>query len=275
MLALNLLAPFITLIQAIVVVIFAVVHNYGWTMIVLALVVRACFWPLNAMQFRSMLKMQQLQPRIAALKKKHKGDTEKLNAETMALYKETGANPLAGCLPILLQLPILYSLYAAIRDDSAAFAAQGWLWIGSGLSKAYPHVLARNLSEPDYALLLLYMISMYFASRMQMPAADAAMARQQKVMAFISPLMIGFFGYKYAWPSALIIYWLAYNVFTVTQQVYLIRKYQRPVLAAAAQASAGEPALKKAVGGNSSAPASGPSPARPGPRSGRKGKSRT
>jgi YidC/Oxa1 family membrane protein insertase len=88
--------------------------------------------------------------------------------------------------------------------------------------------LAANLSMPDYVLLGLYVVSMYFSVRFTSPPSpDPAQAQQQKIMAFVSPAMIGYLGYRYHWPSALILYWLSYNLFTMAQQFYLIEKYHR------------------------------------------------
>jgi len=234
----NVLQPIVNALHGVLGAIYGVVHNYGWTLIILALIVKGFFWPLNTMQYRSMLKTQQLQPRIKALQQKHKNDKEKLNAETMALYKETGANPLAGCLPLLLQMPILFSLYAAINGDRALFSSQKWLWIGSPIALSSPHhILAANLAMPDYALLVFYIISMYFSVRFTSPALDEQQAQQQRIMSFISPAMVGYMGFKFAWPSALIIYWLSFNVFTMAQQLYLMRRYPRTAAAAGSGAS--------------------------------------
>ncbi len=211
LLAYNVLQPVVDALHTILSAIYGVVGNYGWTLIILALIVKGLFWPLNSMQYKSMLKTQQLMPRINALKQKYKNDKEKLNMETMALYKETGANPAASCLPLLLQMPILFSLYAAINGDRALFASQKWLWIGSPLAASSHRVLAANLAMPDYALLVLYIISMYFQVRFSSPAVDEQQAQQQRIMSFLSPAMIGYMGFRFAWPSALIIYWLSYQ----------------------------------------------------------------
>ena len=237
LLAFNPIDPIVQLLHVALTGIFNVVHNYGWSLIILALCVKLLFWPLNTMQFKAMLKTQQIAPKLKALQARYKNDKEKLNAETMALYKETGANPLAGCAPILLQMPILISLYWAVISDKGLFASQNWLWIGSPLALATPviqaadkthpayHLLGGNLSLPDYVLLALYVVSMYFSVRFTSPAVDPQQAQQQKIMAFISPAMVGYLGFRYAWPSALIIYWLSFNIFTMAQQLYLIRKY--------------------------------------------------
>jgi YidC/Oxa1 family membrane protein insertase len=225
-LAYNPIQPIVDLLHAVLTAIYGVVHNYGWSLILLASIVKLAFWPLNTMQFKAMLKTQQIAPKLKALQARYKNDREKLNTETMALYKETGANPLAGCAPILLQMPILISLYWAVISDKAMFASQSWLWIGSAFAIGSPfHILAANLATPDYVLLACYVVSMYFSVRFTSPATDPQQAQQQKIMAFVSPAMVGFLGVKYAWPSALIIYWLSFNVFTMAQQFYLIRKY--------------------------------------------------
>lgn len=244
LLAFNPIDPIVNALHAVLQFIFGLVHNYGWSLIILAGLVKLAFWPLNTMQFKAMLKTQQIAPKLKALQAKYKNDKEKLNAETMALYKETGANPLAGCAPLLLQMPILISLYWAVISDKDRFASQSWLWIGSALAKATPvfqsavlppakdahpdyHLLAANLAVPDLFLLSAYVISMYFSVRFTSPAVDPAQAQQQKIMAFISPAMVGYLGFRYAWPSALIIYWLSFNVFTMAQQLYLINKYHK------------------------------------------------
>ncbi|GAC1304277.1 MAG: hypothetical protein NVS2B3_04720 [Vulcanimicrobiaceae bacterium] len=269
--AFNPIDPIVNALHAVLQAIFGVVHNYGWSLIILAGAVKLAFWPLNTMQFKAMLKTQQIAPKLKALQAKYKGDKERLNTETMALYKETGANPLAGCAPILLQMPILISLYWAVISDKERFVTQSWLWIGSAFAAATPvfqgaatgkdghpafHILAANLAVPDLLLLTAYVISMYFSVRFTSPAVDPAQAQQQKIMAFISPAMVGYLGFRYAWPSALIIYWLSFNVFTMAQQLYLIDKYHRnpsavgphpEALATADAARSGTPEQARAV----------------------------
>jgi YidC/Oxa1 family membrane protein insertase len=259
----NPIQPIVNLLHFVLQSIYGVVRNYGWSLIILAGIVKLAFWPLNTMQFKAMLNTQKIAPKLKALQQRYKNDREKLNAETMALYKETGANPLAGCAPILLQMPILISLYWAVISDKALFASQSWLWIGSPVAALSPyHILAANLAMPDYVLLVAYIVSMYFSVRFTSPAVDPQQAQQQKIMAFLSPAMVGYLGFKYAWPSALIIYWLSFNVFTMAQQLYLIRKYHSNPSAAGSHAepvAAGSPIL--ATG----AAASGSSTALPAP----------
>jgi YidC/Oxa1 family membrane protein insertase len=224
----NPFQPIVVFLHLVLTELHGVLHNYGWSLVALAAIVKIVFWPLNTMQFKSMLKMQSLAPRVKTLQARYKNDREKLNAETMKLYKESGTNPAAGCLPLLLQMPILLSLYWAVISDQKMFATSTWLWITKPLCSAVPNnLLACNLSEPDYLLLALYVVSMYFSIRFTSPAMDPQQAQQQRVMAFLSPAMIGFFGYRYHWPSALLIYWLSFNVFTMAQQFFLINRYHR------------------------------------------------
>ena len=163
-------------------------------------------------------------------------------------------------------MPILISLYWAVISDKAMFASQSWLWIGSSFAVNSPfHMLGANLAAPDYLLLACYIVSMYFSVRFTSPAVDPQQAQQQKIMAFVSPAMVGFFGIKYAWPSALIIYWLSFNVFTMAQQLYLIRKYHanpasigpHPEAEAALPAAAPAPAKNGLAAANSAPPAGG------------------
>jgi YidC/Oxa1 family membrane protein insertase len=205
-----------------------VVHNYGWSLIVMAVAIKLAFWYLNATSYKSMGKMQQIQPKIKALQKKYPGkdaDTvQKLNAEMMALYKQEGVNPLAGCIPSLIPLPFIIAVYYAIQQESAKFADATWLWIGSPLSQSLSHVMATSLAKPDYILLVFYIVSMYFSVRYATPATSPEQEQQQKIMAFVSPAMIGYFGFQYHWPSGLLIYWIAFNLLTMAQQFYFMRQ---------------------------------------------------
>jgi YidC/Oxa1 family membrane protein insertase len=207
-----------------------VIPNYGWALIALALIVRLVMWPLSEIQFRSMAEMQKVQPLVKQLQAKHKNDPQAQNAAMMALYKEHKVNPLAGCVPMLVQFPILIGLYWAIQGQitqpHSVFGQEHWLWIGSGLSTAFPNVFAQSLAVPDIFLLVLYVISMYFTVRYgSPPSTDPQQAQTQKIMAFVSPAMIAYFGFQYKWASALYIYWLATNIFTVAQQFWMFRRY--------------------------------------------------
>ena len=239
-LATSWIDPIVNAVVAIVNAIDSVVHNRGWSLVIFALGLKMLFWPLNAKQFTSMIKMQQLAPQLKKLQEKYgKSDPQKYQQETMELYKRNGANPLAGCWPMLLQMPVLFSVYWAVIEQKKLYADQHWLWIGSPFTQHLPvlpvwkaPLLASSLALPDLALLVLYAISMYLIARYgSMPSTDPQQAKTQRLMAWISPLMLGYMGFRYQWPSAMVVYWFSYNAFTMGQQFYLLAKHHQPLSA--------------------------------------------
>lgn len=209
--------------------------GYGWALVAFAALVRIVFWGLNTKQFKSTIEMQAIAPKLKAVQQQYKGDPQKVQQETMALYKEHKINPMASCLPLLVQMPILFSVFYAVKNNLSAYQNQHWLWINPAASAVSPHlrgspVFGLSLAHTDVLLLVLYVASMYFSVRYSsMPATDPAQAQTQKMMAIISPAMIAYLGFQYKWPSALILYWLSFNVFTMAQQLYLLRKYHKPL----------------------------------------------
>jgi YidC/Oxa1 family membrane protein insertase len=229
--------------------IHSVVPSYGLDMILLALVVRLALFPLAQQQFKSMAEMQKVQPLLKALQAKHKGAPQELQAATMALYKEHGVNPLAGCFPMLIQLPLLLGLFYAINSQLDKFKTEHFLWIGSPLSDHFPQIFATSLAVLDMPLFVLYIVSMYISVRYgSPPSSDPQQAQTQKIMAIVSPAMIAFFGFKYHWASALLIYWLMLNVLTMAQQFFMYRKYG---LVGGPKPAIMEPLPVKAVGKSS------------------------
>jgi YidC/Oxa1 family membrane protein insertase len=248
-LAVSWLQPIVDFLSWVVLTIDKPIHNLGWSLVILAALIRLLFWPLNTMQFKAFLSMQKIAPQIKKLQDRYKDDRQRLQAETMALYKENHVNPFAGCWPMLFQYPVIISVYYVVMNHKALFDNQNWAWIGSAITHtasasvaACQHVsissgcifgrpiLAPSLANPDFILILLYALSMYLSVRyVSMPATDPQQAQTQRMMAFISPVMLGFFGLKYGWPSAMVLYWFAYNVFTMAQQLYLLRRYHQPL----------------------------------------------
>jgi YidC/Oxa1 family membrane protein insertase len=233
------------------------VGNLGWSLIILAALIRLVFWPLNTAQFKAFLSMQKVAPQLKRLQERYKDDKQKLQAETMALYREHKVNPLAGCWPMLVQYPVIISVYWVVLNHRADFEKQSWLWVGSAFSRLHATlvpvqaagahaaavtnhcvgwcifnspVFGVSLASPDLILIVLYALSMYLSVRyVSMPATDPQQAQTQRMMAFISPVMLGFFGLKYGWPSAMVLYWFAYNIFTMGQQFYMLRRYHQPL----------------------------------------------
>jgi YidC/Oxa1 family membrane protein insertase len=236
LLAASWLDPIVGVIATIVGAINTVTHSLGWSLVILAALLKLLFWPLNTKQFKTMLAMQKIAPKLKVLQERYaKKDPQRYQQETMALYKQSGANPAAGCWPLLLQYPVIISVYYAVMNHKDMYSHEGWTWIGSRMAETSPmlfgvHVLGSSLASPDLVLLVLYMISMYFFSRYgTVPSTDPQQAATQKMMAIISPVMLGFLGVKYQWPSAMVLYWFSFNVFTMLQQFYLLRRYHAPL----------------------------------------------
>jgi YidC/Oxa1 family membrane protein insertase len=135
-LAFNPIEPITAAMTSVLNAIHMVVPSYGWDMVLLAIVVRLALFPLAQQQFKSMAEMQKVQPLLKAIQAKHKGNPQELQAATMALYKEHGVNPLAGCFPMLIQLPLLLGLFYAINSQLDKYATGKFLWIGSSLADA-------------------------------------------------------------------------------------------------------------------------------------------
>lgn len=231
-LATSWLDPIVNAIALVVNWINIPVHNLGWSLIIFAFLFRLAFWPLNTAQFKSMIAMNKVGPKLKILKEKYKDDAQRMQKEQMELFKREGANPLAGCWPILVQYPIIIGVLYAVLNNRKLYESQHWGWIGSALSQHYPAILATSLAKPDVVLLVVYAASLYVSMRYTtMPPTDPAQAQQMKIMQIISPLMLGFFGFKYQWPSAMVLYWLAVNVFTMAQQLFLLRQFHQPLSA--------------------------------------------
>jgi YidC/Oxa1 family membrane protein insertase len=237
LLAASWIDPIVNALYAVVQTIDKPIGNYGWSMVILAALIRLVFWPLNTAQFKGIMKMQKVAPLIKRLQERYKDDKQKLQQETMALYREHNVNPLAGCWPMLVQYPVIIAVYWVVIQHRAVFENQSWLWIGSPISQATANIklfgvplLAASLAHADLLLVLLYALSMYLSVRyVSVPATDPQQAQMQRNMALISPIMLGFFGWRYQWPSAMVLYWLWYNVLTMAQQLYLLRRYHQPL----------------------------------------------
>lgn len=243
-LATSWLDPFTHLVALIIGSIDSVVHNRGWALVIFALILKLVTWPLNTKQFKAMINMQRLAPQLKRLQEKYaKSDPQRYQKETMELYKKYGANPLAGCWPMLIQWPFIAAVYYAVTlpEYRHFYEGQHWLWIGSWMSQHMPAlhfltwnapILATSLTAPDLLLLIGYMISMYLFSRYAtMPSTDPQQAQTQKMMAIFSPLMLGYMGFQFKWPAAMVLYWFSYNVFTMAQQFYLLKRYHQPLSA--------------------------------------------
>ena len=181
------------------------IPNYGLAIIFLSLGIKAVFWPLTHKSQKSMKEMQKIQPKIAELKEKYKDNKEELNRKTMEFYKTNKVNPLGGCLPILIQIPVFFALYRVLLNSielrHASFIS---FWINDLAAK-----------DPTYVSPLLMGASMFLQQKMTPTVGDPAQAKIMLVM----PIMFTFMFLSF--PSGLVIYWLISNVLSIVQQYYI------------------------------------------------------
>ncbi len=183
---------------------FAITGNYGWAIILLTLIIRIPFLPLVSKSQRSMKKMQMVQPKVKDIRDKYKKNPEKMNSEVMALYKKYKVNPLGGCLPLLLQLPVFFALYKVLLAAIELRSAPWIFWITD-----------LSMKDPYYVLPLVMGASMFFQMKMTPTAGDP---KQQKIM----QLMPVIFTVMFLWfPSGLVLYWLINNMLAITQQYFI------------------------------------------------------
>jgi YidC/Oxa1 family membrane protein insertase len=188
---------------------YGVTLNYGVAIIIITIIIKLFFYPLTVKSFKSMQAMQHLQPQMKRLQDIYKNDRQKLNEEMMKLYRDQKVNPLGGCLPMVVQIPVFISLYqvlyASIELRHAGFI--GWI---------------KDLSAPDYPLALVMGASMVIQQWMTPTTGDP---RQAKMMLFM-PIIFTFMFLNF--PAGLVLYWLVNNILTIVQQYVMLRKH-RPV----------------------------------------------
>lgn len=205
---------------------YKITHNYGLAIICLTLAIFVMFYPLTLKSLKSMKQMQEMQPKVDKLRQEFKSNPQKLNKEIMELYRRHKVNPMGGCLPMLLQMPIFISLYQTLVR-SIELKGANFLWI-------------KDLSAPDRAfrlpitlpilgnfiniLPLLMMAAMFFQQRLSTPRSKVAestgssnhLQQQQKMMGTVMPLMFGMIFYNL--PSGLVLYWLSNTVLMIANQ---------------------------------------------------------
>jgi YidC/Oxa1 family membrane protein insertase len=211
-------------------------HNYGWSIVVLTIIINFALLPLKFSSMKSMKKMQQLQPQIQAINARYKNvglrdpKKQQQNQEIMELYKQHGVNPMGGCLPLIIQIPFFFAFYKVLSVATEMRGAH-WLWV-SDLSR--PEML------PIHVLPIVMTVAQFVQQKMTPnPSADP---NQQKMM-LLMPLIFGFMFYNVS--SGLVLYWLTSNLVGIGQQWFINRSM--PVTAPAAQA---EPAASGKKGGS-------------------------
>lgn len=213
--------------------------SYALAIIILGLIVRLILLPLTIMQMKSMLGMTEIQPELQRLQKQYANNREKLSEEMMKLYQEYNVKPAAGCLPILIQLPILYILFWAIRDYNFADSAHAnFFWISS-----------LNNTDPTYILPIVLGIIMFIQQKIAMSINPQAMDPSNpmnmtmKMMLYVMPLIMAFSATQM--PSGLVIYWLTTSGFMVFQQLYMNRVRKKELAKRAEERAAREAERQK------------------------------
>ncbi len=199
---------------------YGYLHNYGWAIILLTILVKIVFWPLTHKSYKSMKDMQKLQPKMAKIREKHKDNKEQMNQEMMALYKTYKVNPMGGCLPMVIQIPVFFALYSLLGYAIELRHAPFLLWI---TDLAAPDRLPIGVPIPYVGegipvLTLLMGVSMFIQQKMTPTTGDPT---QAKIMLFL-PVVFTFMFINFA--AGLVLYWLVNNVLSIGQQYY-INKY--------------------------------------------------
>jgi len=210
---------------------YRLIPNYGVAIILVTILLKVLLFPLTRKSYESTARMQTLQPKMNELREKYKNNTQKLNQEMAAMYKKEGVSPLGGCLPMLLQFPILIAFYSLLNTHFALRGAvfiPGWINDLSAPEAVFTFNPVKVLSfefGAIRALPFVMLVTTFLSSKlMQSPSTDAS-GRNMKMMTYMMPIM--FFFILYNMPSGLLLYWTMQNIFTVAQQWYINHRRQR------------------------------------------------
>ncbi|MBU6958215.1 membrane protein insertase YidC [Pseudomonas sp. CVAP len=197
--------------------IHAIVGNWGWSIIFLTMLIKGIFFPLSAASYKSMARMRAVAPKLAALKEQHGDDRQKMSQSMMELYKKEKINPLGGCLPILVQMPVFLSLYWVLLESVEMRQAPFMLWITD-----------LSIKDPFFILPIIMGATMFIQQQLNPTPPDPMQAKVMKLM----PIIFTFF---FLWfPAGLVLYWVVNNCLSITQQWYITRKIEAATKKAAA-----------------------------------------
>lgn len=206
---------------------YAIVHSWGFSIILLAIFLNIILFPLTMKSFKSMQKMQELHPQMEKLKQQHKDNPQKMNKEVMELYKKYGVNPFSGCLPMLGQMPVFFALYQALMK-SIELRNTRFLWI-KDLSS--PEAVKIPISLPLIGnsiniLPLIMVVTMVIQQKISTKTMGSAVTNEQKeqqrLMLILMPIMFGFI--FYSMPSGLVLYWVVYTTLSIVEQSVFLKK---------------------------------------------------
>ncbi|MCP3952213.1 MAG: membrane protein insertase YidC [Desulfobacterales bacterium] len=204
--------------------IYSVVPNYGLAIILITIIIKIILWPLGSKSYKSMSEMKRVQPLIAEIREKYKDDKKKQNEEIMGLYRTYKINPMGGCLPMVVQIPVFFALYRmlyeAIELRHAPFI--GWINDLSAPDRLFNFGFSVPFMEPPYGIPVLTLImgaTMFLQQKMSPPMGDATQAKMMMLM----PIVFTFIFINFS--SGLVLYWLVNNVLSISQQYYIQKKF--------------------------------------------------
>jgi len=185
------------------------VGNWGWSIILLTLCIKLIFYKLSEYSYRSMAEMRKLGPKLKALQDQYKDNAQAKNQAMMKMYKKEKINPLGGCLPVVVQIPVFISLYWVLLESVELRQADYMLWLN-------------NLSAPDpyYVLPLVMGITMFIQQKLNPAPTDPIQAKVMMMLPVIFTVFFAFF------PSGLVLYWVTNNILSITQQYYITRQIE-------------------------------------------------
>jgi len=199
------------------------IPNYGVAIILLTILFKIIFWPLGSKSYKSMAEMKKLQPLMTQIREKNKNDKKKMNEEIMELYKTYKVNPMSGCLPMIVQIPVFFAfyrmLYGSIELRHAPFI--GWITDLSAPDRLFTFGFSVPLMTPPYGIPVLTIImgaTMFLQQKLSPPPGDPAQAKMMMMM----PLIFTFIFINF--PAGLVLYWLVNNVLSISQQYYITKK---------------------------------------------------
>jgi YidC/Oxa1 family membrane protein insertase len=194
---------------------YGYLHNYGLAIIIITVILKLLFFPLTHKSYKSMKEMQKLQPKMQAMKEKYKDDRDAMNKAVMELYKEHKVNPLGGCLPMVVQIPVFFALYKALMFSIELRHAPFYFWITdlSGPDALFSHLFGLPFTLGPLPLVMG--ATMFIQQKMTPSQMDPVQAKMMLALPVVFTFMFLNF------PSGLVLYWLVNNVLTIAQQSYI------------------------------------------------------
>ena len=203
---------------------YSVIPNYGVAIIILTILVKLLLWPLGQKSYKSMSEMKKIQPLMKEIREKYKDDKQRMNQEVMGLYRTYKINPLGGCLPMVVQLPVFFALYRMLYEAIELRHAPFFLWIDdlAAPDRLFRFDFSIPFMEPPYGIPVLTIVmgaSMLLQQKMSPPMGDATQAKMMMFMPIIFTVIFINFS------SGLVLYWLVNNILSIAQQYYTQKKY--------------------------------------------------